>query len=46
MAAKDPASYKVVEITSNDGKNTVDLRLGVVSFEFFQNILSTHHIIK
>jgi len=40
MAAKDPASYKVVEITSNDGKNTVDLRLGVVSFEFFQNILS------
>ena len=40
MAAKDPASYKVIEVTSNDGKNTVDLRLGVVSFEFFQNILS------
>ena len=40
MAAKDKSIYETFSITSNDGSKTVDLRGGIVSFSYFENIFS------
>lgn len=40
MAAQDRSVYEIFEIRSNDGTKTVDIKGGVVSFSYFENILS------
>ena len=40
MAAQDKSLYELFEIRSNDGETVVDLRNGVVTFIYFENILS------
>ena len=40
MAAQDTSVYEIFEIKSNDGSKTVDIRGGVVTFSYFENILS------
>ena len=40
MAAQDKSIYEIFEITSNNGTKTVDLIRGVVSFSYYENILS------
>ena len=40
MAAKDRSVYEIFTIRSNDGKKTIDLRGGIVSFSYFENVFS------
>ena len=40
MAAKDKSIYEIFTIRSNDGRKTVDLRGGIVSFSYFENVFS------
>ena len=40
MAAQDKSSYEIFEIRSNDGTKTVDLSSGVITFSYFENVLS------
>ena len=40
MAAKDRSIYDIFTIKSNDGDKTIDLRGGVVSFSYFENVFS------
>ena len=40
MAAQDRSIYEIFEIRSNDGVKTVDLSSGVVTFSYFENVLS------
>ena len=40
MSAIDAANYEEITIESNDGTKTVDLRLGVVSFDYFEDLFS------
>ncbi len=40
MAAQDRSLYEIFEIRSNDGQKVVDLIGGVVSFSYFENVLS------
>tara|TARA_B100000927_G_scaffold203545_1_gene165062 strand:- start:203 stop:1531 length:1329 start_codon:yes stop_codon:yes gene_type:complete len=40
MAAQDKSIYEIFEIRSNNGQKLVDLRGGVVSFSYFENVLS------
>lgn len=42
MAASDAVLYEKFELESSDGKNTVDLRQGVVFFTVFENVFSPH----
>ena len=40
MAARDSAEYQEIIIESNDGSKTADLRLGVVSFRYYEDLFS------
>ena len=40
MAAQDKSLYEIFDIRSNDGQKLVNLIGGVVSFSYFENILS------
>ena len=40
MAAQDKSLYEIFDIRSNDGQKVVNLIGGVVSFSYFENILS------
>ena len=40
MAAKDRSIYEIFTIKSNDGARTIDLRGGIVSFSYFENVFS------
>ena len=40
MAAKDRSVYEIFTIRSNDGEKTIDLRGGIVSFSYFENVFS------
>ena len=40
MAAKDRSIYEIFTIRSNDGSKTIDLRGGIVSFSYFENVFS------
>jgi len=40
MAAKDKSIYEIFTIRSNDGTKTIDLRGGIVSFSYFENVFS------
>ena len=40
MAAKDRSVYEIFTIKSNDGARTIDLRGGIVSFSYFENVFS------
>ena len=40
MAARDSAEYQEIIIESNDGTKTVDLRLGVVEFRYYEDLFS------
>ena len=40
MAAKDKSIYETFTIRSNDGSKTIDLRGGIVSFSYFENVFS------
>ena len=40
MAAKDRSVYEIFTIKSNDGEKTIDLRGGIVSFSYFENVFS------
>ena len=40
MAAKDKSVYEIFTIRSNDGEKTIDLRGGIVSFSYFENVFS------
>ena len=40
MAAKDRSVYEIFTIKSNDGAKTIDLRGGIVSFSYFENVFS------
>ena len=40
MAAQDRSLYEIFEIRSNNGQKVVDLIGGVVSFSYFENVLS------
>ena len=40
MAASDPSKYEEILIESNDQKNSVDIRLGVQSFDYYEDIFS------
>ena len=40
MAAKDRSVYEIFTIKSNDGSRTIDLRGGIVSFSYFENVFS------
>ena len=40
MAASDPSKYEEILIESNDQNNSVDIRLGVQSFDYYEDIFS------
>ena len=40
MAADQAARYEEFIIESNDGSRTVDLRFGVISFQYFEDLFS------
>ena len=40
MAAIDRSIYERFDITSADGTNSVDLRGGIVTFSYFENLFS------
>ena len=40
MAAKDKSVYEIFTIKSNDGSKTIDLRGGIVTFSYFENVFS------
>ena len=40
MAAIDPCLYEEITIESGDGKTTIDLRLGVVQFLYYEDLFS------
>ena len=40
MAAQDKSIYEIFEIVSNNGQKTVDLVRGVISFSYYENVLS------
>jgi len=40
MPAIDPANYDEIIIESNDGSKSVDVRLGVLSFDYFEDLFS------
>lgn len=40
MSAIESAEYQEIVIESNDGSKTVDLRLGVVSFRYYEDLFS------
>ena len=40
MAAQDKSIYEIFEIISNNGEKTVDLVRGVISFSYYENVLS------
>lgn len=40
MAASDPSKYEEILIESNDQSNSVDIRLGVQSFDYYEDIFS------
>ena len=40
MAAKDRSIYEIFTIRSNDGSKTIDMRGGIVSFSYFENVFS------
>ena len=42
MAAIDPSIYEYINVTSTDGRNTVNIAGGVVSLSFFENLFSPH----
>ena len=42
MANKDKSEYEKFSILSADGTKEVDIRLGVVSFVYFENIFSPY----
>ena len=40
MQASDPSQYEEILIESNDQSNSVDLRLGVQSIDYYEDIFS------
>ena len=42
MAAIDPSIFEYINVTSTDGKNTINIAGGVVSLSFFENLFSPH----
>ena len=42
MAAVDPSIFEYINLTSTDGKNTINIAGGVVSLSFFENLFSPH----
>ena len=40
MAAADPSVFEIFTIKSADGETTIDLRAGVVSFSYFEDVFS------
>lgn len=40
MSARDSAEFQEIIIESNDGSKTVDLRLGVMSLEYYEDLFS------
>ena len=40
MAAQDRSQYEIFEIRSNDGSKTVNVSNGVITFSYFENVLS------
>ena len=40
MSARDSAEYQEIIIESNDGSKTADLRLGVSSFQYYEDLFS------
>ena len=40
MSLSDPSIYEEILIESNDGSTTADLRLGVQSIDYYDNIFS------
>ena len=40
MSASNPASYEQITLESNDQERTVDLRLGTVSVDYYEDIFS------
>jgi len=40
MSARDSSEYQEIIIESNDGSKTVDLRLGVVAFRYYEDLFS------
>jgi len=40
MSARDSAEYQEIIIESNDGSKSVDLRLGVVAFRYYEDLFS------
>ena len=44
MAAQDRSQYEIFEIRSNDGSKTVNVSNLVITFSYFENVLSLIHI--
>ncbi len=40
MSARESSEYQEIIIESNDGSKTVDLRLGVVAFRYYEDLFS------
>jgi len=40
MSAIDPSVYEIFSIKSANGSKTVDLRAGVISFSYFEDVFS------
>ena len=46
MSLSDPSIYEEILIESNDGSTTVDLRLGIQSIDYFEDIFSPTITVK
>ena len=42
MSAQSPSVYEIFDIKSNDGGKSVDLRGGVISFSYYEDVLSPY----
>jgi len=40
MAASDRSNFQIADLTSNDGLRTVDIRGGIIGFDYYEDILS------
>ena len=46
MSLSDPSIYEEILIESNDGSTTVDLRLGIQSIDYYEDIFSPTITVK
>ena len=40
MAASDRSNFQIADLTSNDGLRTVDIRGGIIGFDYYEDIFS------